>query len=388
VIPYDPIVPWLSLLRESVPGLALFDAHCHIGQNDPDEFRCTREDLTRALAAVDARGVVFPMHEPDGYPDANDMVIEQSARSDGRLVPFCRLDPRADPLAEAERSLSNGAAGIKLHPRAEDFALNAAELEDVFALANERKLPVLVHAGRGIPALGRHAVEICGRHRDVRLILAHAGISDLAWIWKSTAEHPNLFFDTAWWSASDLLALYALVPPRHILLASDTPYGTPAFAAYMNLRYALQAGLNSEQICLVFGGQLDRILSGLEPADAGPSPGPRSLDRDPLLDRVYAFLLASIGQMLNGLDADETLALTALSCEVGGDAPQAETCATVLKLLELRADWIARGFDAGRPARFALGLPPIIVAAGIARTPAVPMPPVGEPALDVGERAA
>ena len=388
MFPAEPMREWFSRLREVVPGIELFDAHTHIGHNDPDEFRCTREELTSALAAVDGRGVVFPMHEPGGYPPANDMVIEHAARSDGRLVPFCRLDPRADPLAEAERSLARGAAGIKLHPRAEDFALNAAELEDVFALADERRLPVLVHAGRGIPALGRHAVEICGRYPGVRLILAHAGISDLAWIWRATAEHPNLFFDTAWWSASDLLALYALVPPRHILLASDAPYATPAFAAYMNLRYALQAGLSADQVRLIFGGQLDRILSGLEPADAGPAPGHGSLDRDPLLDRVYAFLLASIGQMFNGLDAAETLALTALACEVGNDAPQAATCATVLKLLELRETWITGGFDQGRPARFAPGLPVIVVAAGIVRTPAVAMPPVGEPALDVGERAA
>ena len=388
MISYEPLADWLSELGERVPGLEIFDAHCHLGQNDPDEFRCTREELTRALAAVDARGVVFPMHEPDGYPPANDMVIEQAARSDGRLVPFCRLDPRADPLAELERSLRNGAAGIKLHPRAEDFNLNTAQLEDVFALAHERRLPVLVHAGRGIPALGRHAVDICERHPDVRLILAHAGISDLAWIWRVTADHPNLFFDTAWWSASDLLALYALVPPRHILLASDAPYAPPAFAAYMNLRYALQAGLSPDQIRLVFGGQLERILAGGEPADAGPPPGPGSLDRDPVLDRVYAFLLTSIGQMFNGLAAEETLALTALACEVGGDAPQAETCAAVLKLLELREEWVAAGMDADRPARFTPGLPVIIMAAGLVRTPAVRMPPVGAPALDVDERAA
>lgn len=383
----EPMQEWLWLLRESVPGLEIFDVHTHIGQNDPDEFSCTAEQLKAALAAADARGVVFPMHEPGGYGAANDTVIEEAARSNGRLVAFCRLDPRADPVAEAERSLANGAAGIKLHPRAEDFALDTPELEDVFALAGERRLPVLVHAGRGIPALGRHVLQICETHPGVRLILAHAGICDLAWIWRATADHPNLFFDTAWWSASDLLALYALVPPRHILLASDAPYATPTFASYMNLRYALQAGLSADQVRLVFGAQLVRILAGEEPADGGPAPGPESLDRDPLLDRVYTFLVSSIGQMLNGLEPTETLALTALACEVGDDAPQAETCATVLRLLELREQFVASGREEGRPERFTPGLGVIVVAAGIARTPAVAMPPAGKPAYDVGERA-
>ena len=40
------------------------------------------------------------------------------------------------------------------------------------------------------------------RYPDVRLILAHAGISDLAWIWREAAETPNLLFDTAWWTVT------------------------------------------------------------------------------------------------------------------------------------------------------------------------------------------
>ncbi len=163
------------------------------------------------------------MHEPDGYPAANDQAIADSKRSEGRLTAFCRLDPAAEPLAEAERCLEAGAAGIKLHPRAESFALDTAAMEPVFALADERGLPVLVHAGRGIPALGRHAVKVCERHPGMRLILAHAGICDLAWIWEAATDLPNLLFDTSWWSASDLLALYALVPPGQHPLRQRRP---------------------------------------------------------------------------------------------------------------------------------------------------------------------
>ncbi len=382
-----PLRTWLTALREHAPEFELFDAHTHIGENDPDGYRCTAETLIDGLEGADARGVVFPMHEPGGYPPANDMVISEAARSDGRLTAFCRLDPAAEPLAEAERCLAAGAAGIKLHPRAESFPLDTPELESVFALADERRLPVLVHAGRGIPALGRHALNVCERHPGLRLILAHAGICDLAWIWRAAEDHPNLFFDTAWWSASDLLALFAMVPPGHILFASDAPYGTPAFHAFLNLRYALQAGLTDDQIRLSFGGQLARLLAGEDPAEGGPAPGPGKLDRDPLLDRAHTFLVSAIGQMFSGVDADETLQLAGLACEVGEDAPQAPTCQTVLKLLELREQQVLSGETDGRPPRFTPGLPTIIIAAAIARTPSVPMPPIGAPAMDVGERA-
>jgi uncharacterized protein len=378
------ILPWLASIRREFPDVEIFDAHTHIGQNDPDGFRCEREELVGALEEIGARGVVFPMHEPDGYPPANDMVMREAAASEGRLFPFCRVDPDDDPVAEAERCLDAGARGVKLHPRAEGFTLDHPALQGVFALANERRVPVLTHAGRGIPALGRHAVDACERYPQMHLILAHAGISDLAWIWRETASHPNLFFDTSWWSAADLLTLFSLVPPGQILLGSDAPYGTPAFAATMSLRYSIQVGLDADQARSIAGGQLARLVAGEDPVYAGPAPGPSATPPDPLLDRLYTFLISALGQMFNGVDPAETLALAALACEVGDDAPQAPVCRSILGLLESRARYRSDGHE--RPPRFAPGIQFIVVAAALARTPDAPLPP--DPVeVDLSERA-
>jgi predicted TIM-barrel fold metal-dependent hydrolase len=366
------MLPWYERLREEIPDLEPLDAHTHIGSNDPDGYRCGREQLVTALERIDARAFVFPMHEPEGYTSANDMVIEEAACTDGRLFAFCRLDPHGDALAEAERALERGAVGIKLHPRAERFTLDHPGLAKVFALADERRLPVLVHAGRGIPALGRHAVEATGRHPGMRLILAHAGISDLAWIWREAPDHPNLFFDTSWWSPADLQALVTLVPPGQILMASDAPYGSPVWAAVMSTRNALQAGLNADQARGVAGAQALRLVNGEEPLDLGPAPGPEGLSRDPLLDRVYSFLMSAIGQAFNGVEPAETLALARLACDVGDDAPQAPVCRWVIELLDQRESYSPEGD--GRPTRFAPGLHFVVAALGIVRTPDVPLP--------------
>ena len=367
----DGILPWFSRMRAEIPALLPLDVHTHIGSNDPDGYRCSREELVSALERIDARAVVFPLQEPDGYPGPNDMVIRAAEESGGRLFPFCRLDPHDAPLAEAERALAAGAKGIKLHPRAERFALDHPELRPVFELADERRLPVLCHAGRGIPALGRHTLQACSRYPNMRLILAHAGISDLAWIWRLAPDHPNLFFDTAWWSPSDLQTLLALVPPGQVLMASDAPYGTPAWGASSALRHALQVGLDHDQVRAVLGGQAARLVNGEELLDLGPAPGPGRLPRDPLLDRVYAFLLSALGQMFNGVEPAETLALVRLACDVGNEAPQAPVCEAVLSLLDERERYSPEGD--GRPQRFAPGLHFIIAAATIARTPDVPV---------------
>src|SRR2546426_573641 len=165
----DLLRPWHEAVLELVPDIELFDAHTHTGSHDPDGMSCTAEQLADGLELAGARAVVFTMQEPDGYREANDRVVAEAEASDGRLVPFCRLDPADDPVAEAERALDRGARGIKLHPRAEHFRLDDERLEPVFALADDRGLPVITHAGRGIPALGRDALEITERHPGARL---------------------------------------------------------------------------------------------------------------------------------------------------------------------------------------------------------------------------
>jgi uncharacterized protein len=376
------MLPWLQGIRELLPGLDPFDVHVHTGANDPDGFGATVDEVRAALDRAGSRAVVFTMAEPAGYREANDRVLAETEGSEGRLVPFCRLDPNEDPVAEAERCLAAGARGIKLHPRAENFALDHPGVERIFALASERRLPVMIHAGRGIPALGRHLVELCRRHEGARAVLAHAGISDLAWLWRRLP--PNLFFDTSWWSIVDLLALFALVPPGQVLYGSDTPYGTPVWGVVVTGRCALQAGLAPNQVQSVMSGQAERLVAWEEPVDLGPPPGPAGAAPDILLERAYTYLVAAGAHMLVARPARELLQLTRLACEVGDDAPQAPVCRSILAVLDRQARYER---TTKRDAIFHPGVSLILLAACLARTADVPLPPDPEPER-VGEREA
>jgi hypothetical protein len=346
-----------------------------MGANDPDGFRCSGDELLSALALAQARAVVFAMHEPDGYRDANDRVIDCAQASGGVLKPFCRVDPHDNAAAEVRRCLARGALGIKLHPRAERFALLTPGVEEVFAIANERKLPVLVHAGRGIPALGNHALELCSRFPDARLILAHAGICDLAWIWRYAADHPNLFFDTAWWKASDLLTLFSAVAPGQILFASDLPYGTELASAVNTFRCALEAGLSEAQIRSVAGGQLERLLNGESPLDVGAASGDFSFTLDIFLERVHSFLTTAMARMLIGESGHEYLSLARLACTTEEHPEKAEVFRSVLSLLD-RFDRYNEA-QAG-DGRYAAGMHLVSIAATVARTPGVAVPNTGD----------
>jgi hypothetical protein len=110
--PLDAVArPWWESLEAAHGPLALFDAHTHIGRNDPDGYRQEPAELLAALAAVDARAAVFAMQEPDGYREANDFVIAAAADSAGVLIPYCRINPHDAAVAEAERALDAGARG-------------------------------------------------------------------------------------------------------------------------------------------------------------------------------------------------------------------------------------------------------------------------------------
>jgi uncharacterized protein len=369
--PVDAILlPWWDRLRAELGDGDLFDAHTHIGNSDPDGSRQTGEELLAALEPVPARAVVFPMHEPDGYAAANDHVLEAAVRSQGRLVAFCRLDPGKGPLTEARRCLDAGAAGIKLHPRAERFTLSEPAVREIVALADERRVPVLIHAGRGIPALGQDTVRLSGEFSDAKLILAHAAISDLSWLWRVLPEHPNLFIDTAWWDPADMIAMFVLCPPGNLLWASDSPYGRPLVSAVLHLRFALQAGLDREAVQAVAGEQLIRLLDGGEPIDAGPPPGD-TRPLDPLLERTVSHLNQAIARSFDRGNPEEPVALARLACAVGDDGPHAELLAAVLGLLDQYEEMLAPPPPGGR---YPEALRLLVAATSIARTPDVPLP--------------
>lgn len=365
----DLLMPLSEQTLALLPPVTLFDAHTHIGVNDPDGFKCTTDELLATLAPTGSRAVVFPMHEPDGYPAANDHVLEAAAASDGRLVAFCRVDPRAGALAEIRRCVAAGACGIKLHPRAELFDLDEPAVREIVALADEEHLPILVHAGRGIPALGAHVLDFARAFPRARFILAHCAVCDLAWIWQRLHEYPNVFIDTAWFSAADQLAVYSHVPPGQVLYATDIPFGTPQLSVIASLRPALQAGLTPAQLASVAGGQIERIVAREEAIDFGPAVGDGRIRRDPLLARVEYFAEAAFGMAIGGADDAEMIDLARLATLVGDDAPQAPLCEAIRELL---AHALTIPLGDSLTERFA-HVHLLVTAAAIAATPDVPL---------------
>ena len=172
-----------ELVRAELPPDAeLFDAHVHLGL-DIDGMRGDLDELLRIQQAHGiSRSFMFCLDEPDRHPGfraPNDRTLASAERSEGRLVPFVRLDLTESPIEEAVRCLDRGAGGIKLHPRAQKFLLDDERLAPVFELAAERRVPILIHGGRGLPPIADALARLMDAY-EPQLIIAHAGIADLA----------------------------------------------------------------------------------------------------------------------------------------------------------------------------------------------------------------
>lgn len=359
----DLVRPWWEALGIDCP---LFDIHTHVGTNDPSGFSATADDVRSALSSVDARAAVFPLTEPDGYRAANDAVLAEA--SCGTLVPFCRVAPGDDPAAEARRCVEAGAAGIKLHPASDEFRLDDDELTGVFGLAHELGLPVVVHAGPEIDPFGDTLLSVLERFPGARFVLAHAGLTDLAWL----AGHPadNLLFDTSWWSPTDLVTLFGTMPPGKVLFGSDVPYSTPTWGAHATARCARYLGLDDVRIASVLGGQSHRLVNRAELADLGPAPG-RVPPLEPLLERLYVYLVAGVEATKRGETPGQMLDAARHCCRVRPEHPHRAVFESVEELLD-RYEKHAPHLSTGN--EYAPGWDLIATAAIVARTPGTPLP--------------
>ena len=271
----------------------IFDAHVHLGQ-DIDGFSGSYEEL---IALNERYGIsrcfMFCLDEPDRHPAfraANDRTLAYAKRSSGRLIPFVRLDLAEHPIEEAIRCLDRGARGIKLHPRAQRFLLNDERLAPVFALAAERRVPILIHGGRGLPPIASELAALVERYPEAQLIIAHGGIADLPALAERFAGKAGVFFDTSVWSPIDLLTVFRVFSPEQIVYASDFPYGQQPSSLLIALRTAKASGLDEQDLRAMLERNASRIAPGEPPLEPTPPKGGETFSQPMAFARIHQYL--------------------------------------------------------------------------------------------------
>src|SRR6266540_1031902 len=310
-------------------GTEIFDAHLHLGR-DIDGMVGDYDQLEALMAQFGVtHAFVFCLDEPDRHPAfraANDRTLAYARESGGRLIPFVRLDLNESPIEEAERCLDAGARGIKLHPRAQKISLQDERLGPVFELAAERKVPILIHGGRGMPPIAAHLEALVKACTDVQLIVAHAGIADMANLTSRFAGYPGVYFDTSTWSPVDLLDFYRQMPPEQIVYASDYPYGRQPTSLLMALRTARLAGFDADEVRGLLTDNASRIADGKEPPEPSRPKGGDVFTQPTLFARIHQYLSMATPMMWTRQpDTIGVLGLALNTCDGPSDGYREQT---------------------------------------------------------------
>jgi predicted TIM-barrel fold metal-dependent hydrolase len=288
-------------------GAEVFDAHVHVGR-DIDGFVGSYDELMNVLRRYGvSRAFAFCMDEPDRRPAfraPNDRTLAAAERAGGVLIPFVRLDVGEEPVEEAKRCLDLGARGIKLHPRAQRFLLNDERLAPIFALAAERRVPILIHGGRGLPPIADHLERLVDTYPEAQLIIAHGGIADLAALSDAFAARAGVFVDTSVWSAVDLLDVFSRFSPEQVLYASDYPYGQQPTSLLIALRTARAAGYSEDQVRDLLGRSATAILNGESPRAPGKPKGIETLEQPLSFARIHHYLTMATPLLWTRQEAD------------------------------------------------------------------------------------
>jgi predicted TIM-barrel fold metal-dependent hydrolase len=289
----DALAPFLEEVARLRPVEGeVFDAHTHLGHDEDGRSL----DLATLLGQLDQAGArracVFPLHDPERIPSyslPNDRVLAWAGESEQRLIPFCRLDPAEGPVIEGERCIAKGARGIKLHPRAQAFAFDGPEMDAIFTLAEEARVPILIHAGRGMPPIADGLADLTLRHPEVVLILAHGAICDQGILTTRLADHPGVLYDTSCFFPLDVIELLARVPVERIVFATDPPYGLTASGLYLALRVAAHVGLDEQATRGMLGETMAGLVDGRGLPPVTPPRGGDQIVMSGRLARAYGY---------------------------------------------------------------------------------------------------
>ncbi len=188
-------------------GLEIIDTHEHI------ESMAKAEEL---LLAMDERGISQTILVPSPietitlngnqtfthyWPNVEEILAISEAYPN-RFIPFCTLNPADEKALKLfEKCHEMGGKGLKLYNGHSFYyetfgmALDAPEMDPIYAYAEENRLPILYHVN--INNYGDELENILGRYPDLTVSIPHFMVSsrNLDKLRSFFDRHPNVYTD-------------------------------------------------------------------------------------------------------------------------------------------------------------------------------------------------
>ena len=257
----------------------VFDAHTHIGSRTTPSLLRRDDDFDGddMVANLDASGVdrvvSFPRMNPHtDYSVPNQRVLQFAREHPTRIVPFVRINPYYGKQAvdQVHEYAALGARGVKLHPFMDFGSVPVNSRDLVFPVveaAGEHDLVVTIHSGESWNCTPALIGDLASSFPGVRFVAAHSGLWEYHQEAIVTAQRaPNLYLDTAEVAPPGVVAnLVRGAGADRVLYGSDHPMIPLGWELRKVAQYA---GLSSDEIAAVLGGNLLRLLGMEVPASS------------------------------------------------------------------------------------------------------------------------
>jgi len=161
------------------------------------------------------KAVILPEISPITTGVVSNEYVLEFCQDNDVFVPFCTINPFFvnNPAKEFKKCILQGAKGLKLYPSYNHFYPNESRMYPLYALAQEERLPVLIHTGSSIfkgskvkYANPLYLDDLAADFPDLCLIMAHSGRG--LWYEKAfflSRIHPNLHLEISGLPPKNLL---------------------------------------------------------------------------------------------------------------------------------------------------------------------------------------
>jgi len=258
----------------------VIDQHVHVGLRPARSTTASASYLPGELIAnMDANGVdmvvAFPKANPHtDYRVENERIIASMKEHPTRIVAYARINPYfgAKAVADVREYAAMGARGLKIHP-IRDFSgnrVNDPELMfPIIEAAQEASLLVLIHSGEWWNCSPSLIADLARNFPRTSFVMAHsAGFGGHQEAIAVARHQDNLYVDTASNGYPDITSnVVRALGPERVLYGSDHPTQPFGFELGKIVKYA---NLNSEQLALILGRNLARLLK-IEPKSSAPT---------------------------------------------------------------------------------------------------------------------
>ncbi len=196
------------------------------------------------LAVMDDCGISHAVILPDMHPKTVGLVtnefVAEFCRGHERLIPFASVNPHLvpSPREELRRCLDDlGMRGLKMAPTYAHFYPNDPSLYPLYALAEERQIPVMFHTGSSVfkgakIKFGEPMLldEVAVDFPNLTILLVHSGRG----FWYDQAAflarlHPNMYMEIAGLPPQKLMTYFPELErlADKVIFGSDWP-GLPS----------------------------------------------------------------------------------------------------------------------------------------------------------------